>query len=48
MFNLSSGSTYSMARRDVCYPEDYVNRFLQDTNLYGITQQKHVDYEFRK
>jgi hypothetical protein len=37
-----------MARRDACYPEDYVRPFLKDTNLYGITQQKNVDYEFRK
>jgi hypothetical protein len=25
-----------------------VRRSLKDTNLYGITQQKNVDYEFRK
>ena len=25
-----------------------MRHFLKDTNLYGITQQKHVDYEFRK
>ena len=37
---LQSGSNYSIARPDVCYPEDYVRRCLKDTNLYGITQQE--------